>query len=72
MDPKRLGQTICGVIDELPYPITASVGTAVMSNEDRRGLNGKQVIDALVAAADAAMYEAKREGGDQTRHRSVA
>jgi diguanylate cyclase len=72
MDPKQLGQTICGVIDELPFPITASVGTAVLSNQDRRGMNGKQVIDALVAAADAAMYEAKREGGDQTRHRSLA
>jgi diguanylate cyclase (GGDEF)-like protein len=65
--PRELGQGLCRAVSALPYKITASIGTAVANAADLRA-NGVHVINALVAAADAAMYEAKRGGGNQTRH----
>ncbi len=65
--PRDFGQGLCDAVSALPYRITASVGTAVADIADLDA-DDAHVIDTLVTAADAAMYEAKRGGGNQTRH----
>jgi diguanylate cyclase (GGDEF)-like protein len=60
-------QRLCEVIAALPFGITASVGTAGIHPAYRTGDLGDLLID-LIAAADAAMYAAKRRGGNQAGH----
>ncbi len=65
-NPAAMAERLRQAIADLPIRITASIGTAgapVDADVDRR------LIDGLVEAADAAMYEAKRAGGNQIRHR---
>ncbi len=49
--------------------VTASLGVASVLLTDAELGAAHQVIRHLVEEADAAMYEAKRAGGDQVRHR---
>ena len=53
------------------WRVTASLGVSSIrltsGNENLR----RQIIESLVEAADAAMYEAKRAGGDQVRHAEI-
>ncbi len=49
--------------DGAPLPCTVSVGAALMSF-DRGGNDTRALIEVLFARADAALYEAKRSGGD--------
>jgi diguanylate cyclase (GGDEF)-like protein len=60
-------QQLCDVIAALPFGITASVGTAGIHPAHRDG-DGVDLLAALIVAADAAMYVAKRRGGNQTGH----
>ena len=70
--PIAVGQALCRAVEALPFPITASIGTAcaplrsVSASED-----AYSVITTVIAAADAAMYDAKRNGGNRTRHHGV-
>jgi diguanylate cyclase (GGDEF)-like protein len=67
--PNDIGQSLCDAIEALPFPITASVGSACAPFDDvRAGDSPYAVITTLIDAADTAMYEAKRNGGNQTRH----
>lgn len=71
-DPTLLSRRICKAIADLPVPVTASVGT---SSAEVRTLAGDEAtlrarIDGLVVAADEAMYNAKRAGGNRFRHAS--
>jgi diguanylate cyclase (GGDEF)-like protein len=60
-------QQLCDVIAALPFGITASVGTAGFHPAHRDG-DSVDLLAALIVAADAAMYVAKRRGGNQTGH----
>jgi hypothetical protein len=67
--PVVFGQRLCEAIAALPYPITASVGTAtIQCGRMLEGGDREAAITVVISAADAAMYEAKRNGGNQTRH----
>lgn len=68
--PSEVGgkaQQLCDVIAALPFGITASVGTAGFYPDRWRGESG-DLLTELIAAADDAMYVAKRRGGNQTHH----
>jgi diguanylate cyclase (GGDEF)-like protein len=60
-------QQLCDVIAALPFGITASIGTAGIHPAYRTGRRGDLLIE-LIAAADAAMYAAKRRGGNRAGH----
>ncbi len=66
-DVSRRAQQLCDVIAALPFGITASIGTAGIHPAYRAGDSGDLLIE-LIAAADAAMYAAKRRGGNQAGH----
>jgi diguanylate cyclase (GGDEF)-like protein len=74
VDPRSLpvGTRLCDGVAALPYGLTASVGTA-SARCDQISASGdsNRAITELIDAADAAMYEAKRNGGNQSRHRFV-
>ncbi|MBB2990998.1 diguanylate cyclase (GGDEF)-like protein [Mycolicibacterium iranicum] len=63
-------QDVCDAIAALPAKVTASVGTAFaeLHGESARS---NDAIDHLIAAADMAMYRAKRNGGNQCHHHGV-
>lgn len=50
-----------------PYPVTASVGVSSVPVAAMRDARLRDVYELLIDAADAAMYEAKRAGGDGWR-----
>jgi diguanylate cyclase (GGDEF)-like protein len=55
-------------VADIPFPITASIGTSAVALEELAAIPDMQVIDDLIGTADAAMYEAKRAGGNRVRH----
>ena len=63
----RRAQRICDVIAALPFGITASIGTAGTHPAFRTDSSNDLLLE-LIAAADAAMYAAKRSGGNQANH----
>jgi diguanylate cyclase (GGDEF)-like protein len=64
-----MAESIRASIADSPYRITASVGTASATLHNPSPLVGVYVVEELMTVADEAMYEAKRAGGDQVRHR---
>jgi diguanylate cyclase (GGDEF)-like protein len=63
----RRAQQLCDEIAALPFGITASIGTAGIRPAYPIGSRGDLLVE-MMAAADAAMYRAKRRGGNQARH----
>lgn len=61
---ERLRRDVAGI----PGGATASVGVASLRRAFLDDSDSRAVIERLVDAADAAMYEAKRAGGNQTRY----
>jgi diguanylate cyclase (GGDEF)-like protein len=68
-DTRAMADRIRASIAASPYRITASVGTASATPHNPSPLVGVYVVEELMSVADEAMYEAKRAGGDQVRHR---
>lgn len=68
--PEVVAERLREAIDELPVPVTASIGTAqaVVDTSSHQNL---RLLDDLVEAADAAMYAAKHAGGNQVRHAAL-
>lgn len=67
-DHESLAAQLCTAIAQLPQRITASVGAATTELHRMRGTDRDGVLDQLIAAADTAMYAAKRSGGNQARY----
>ena len=63
-DPAAMAERLRQAIAALPIRITASIGTAGIHPAYRPGDRG-DLLTELIAAADAAMYVAKRRGGNQ-------
>ncbi|WP_370070337.1 diguanylate cyclase domain-containing protein [Mycobacterium sp. MAA66] len=69
---ESLSERVRRDIAALPNDVTASVGTAtatLFAIDDHRI---RYRLDDLIDAADRAMYDAKRAGGDQVRHVAAA
>jgi diguanylate cyclase len=67
------GQQFCDAVAALKHPVTASVGIASLALRSIAAEHVDQAFHRLTAHADAAMYDAKRCGGNQTRrHELVA
>ncbi|OAN33791.1 sensor domain-containing diguanylate cyclase [Mycolicibacterium iranicum] len=58
---------LCRAIADLPQNVTASVGTCSIGLDTLRARDPASLIDELIAAADAAMYVAKRDGGNRVQ-----
>ena len=63
-------ERLCSAVASTVFGITASVGVASIPFRHTSVLH-RDVIDDLIKTADAAMYDAKRSGGNQTRHRAA-
>ncbi|OAN39542.1 sensor domain-containing diguanylate cyclase [Mycolicibacterium iranicum] len=61
-------QDVCDAIAGLPMHVRASVGTAYTELAATSARAHEAVVDHLIAAADTAMYRAKRNGGNQCHH----
>ncbi|MCV7409076.1 diguanylate cyclase [Mycobacterium florentinum] len=68
--PPGWGSRLCDAVAATATPVTASVGIATLALAGVGGNDAEQAYRQVVAAADAAMYEAKRLGGNQARHHS--
>lgn len=65
-DVEPIAARLCAAIADLPHDITASIGTTSAALNPENGLTS--MIEQLIAAADRAMYSAKRNGGNRVQH----
>jgi diguanylate cyclase (GGDEF)-like protein len=71
-NPTGMTQRLCKAIAAIPLPFTASIGTCSVALRDIPVGAELRTIAALVNGADAAMYDAKRAGGNRVRHHMAA
>jgi diguanylate cyclase (GGDEF)-like protein len=66
--PNELAERICRAIAAIPYPTTASIGSASASLDDAAASRESRFLNDVIDAADLAMYTAKHAGGNQVCH----
>lgn len=66
--PADLAERIRRAIAALPYPTTASIGSANAPLDGAGTTPDPRFLDDVIVAADLAMYAAKRAGGNQACH----
>lgn len=66
--PAKMSEQLRQAIADIPFQITASVGTSAVALDELPALTDMQLIDDLITTSDAAMYEAKRAGGNRVCH----
>lgn len=64
----EMAKRLCTAVASIPGPVTTSVGIVSVEFKRIKDHPPEQVIDRLVTEADAAMYAAKRKGGNQVAH----
>lgn len=69
-DPAKMAERICDAVAAIPLAITASIGTSSAPLRTGPVTHAMQLIDDLIRTSDAAMYDAKRAGGNRVRHYS--
>jgi len=69
--PVACAERLREAVAEMPFGVTASVGVAAVPISDIAGTSAVATIKQLGESADAAMYEAKRAGGNQVRYRAA-
>ncbi|WP_345317335.1 GGDEF domain-containing protein [Mycobacterium paraffinicum] len=67
----RMAEAVRLAIAATSWGVTASVGVSSFRLPAESDTLDRQVIERLVHAADLAMYEAKRAGGNQVRHADI-
>ncbi len=68
---EMLARRLCAAIAANPWGVTASLGIAGITVSGA-GRDVRTLIEGVIAAADMAMYEAKRAGGNQIRQSAAA
>jgi diguanylate cyclase (GGDEF)-like protein len=63
-----MASPLCTAIAGLPHGVTASIGSTCAAVGGLRPRTAPQIIAELIAAADEAMYAAKRNGGNQVQY----
>jgi diguanylate cyclase (GGDEF)-like protein len=61
-------EELCAVIAGLPVSVTASIGTSFADLAALTPRSHNDLLDRLIVAADQAMYDAKRQGGNRCHH----
>jgi diguanylate cyclase (GGDEF)-like protein len=69
-NPATMADRLREGIAAMPFEITASIGTSSVSLSTGASAPAMQLIDDLIRNSDAAMYQAKRAGGNQVCHYS--
>ncbi|MGE2729673.1 GGDEF domain-containing protein [Mycolicibacterium vaccae] len=61
----------CTAVAALPAGVTASIGTVYATLDSSLHSSVESIVDHLIAAADGAMYTAKRKGGNRCHHHGL-
>lgn len=67
-NPATMAERLRRAIEEIPLPVTASIGTAGAPLQTDSASANFQLINDLIRTSDTAMYEAKRAGGNRVCH----
>jgi diguanylate cyclase (GGDEF)-like protein len=70
-DSLRTAEAMRVAIAGTPWDVTASLGVSSIQLPPDNETPDRQVVERLVEAADGAMYEAKRAGGNRVRHAEI-
>jgi GGDEF domain-containing protein len=65
-----LAAQMCRAIAACTAGVTASIGTACAHLDDSAP-DPQSLLEELITASDAAMYQAKRLGGNQSHHHEL-